>query len=181
MTEAITDHIAKASPRTYAAITARLQALKGRDTFGFQSSDLLAYLPWECARQFLRTGAIEADWRAAYPVFKPPLTAVKENLPWAWQHANKSLGMSSYRTMEHLQAWFWLAGYTEEFVEECFGEYAYYGKPQLVLASKLVEYNWRAVDNGIWLKEAGSVPLTDAVMSSQVSKMITIAENNLKE
>lgn len=118
------------------------------DLLGFEQSDLLEYLDFEHARPFLKKDATPEAWAKIAEMRKPPIENVKGYLDFAWDKANKCRGLSAGRSLNHLSAWLWLAGYDE--LVQSWREYNCYGKMQLVLASELVGFDWRAHDNGVW-------------------------------
>lgn len=169
--------------RNHEEIVARLNTIKSADYFGFQSSDLLGYLPWEKARAFLRSDANEGEWRAAFPLSSPPLKEALGYLPFAWEKANNCRGLSAARSLEHMKAWLWLAGYDALLLDEVFDDYNWYGKPQLVFTSTLVGFDWRKADDGIWRDGSSSEAkvLSDVGTATEVSRMVELAEKHKKE
>ena len=134
--------------RTTKEILDKISEHKG-ELFGFIASDLIEYLPMEEARRFLNREAImkidhgEDTWHQL-PSTKEAIKAQIINyLPFAWGKANDERGLSAYRSLQHMAAWFWMLG-EDDFYEFLKGDdYDHYGKPKLVAASEAVGYNWK--------------------------------------
>lgn len=171
----------RATRRTRNEIVARINEIAAEDYFGFQTSDLLAYLPWEMANSFLREGADEFKWRAYYPIYTAPMRAAKEYLPYAWDKANKSLGIACMRTMEHMKAWLWLAEFDGRLIKDLFDNYTFYGKGQLVFVSELVEFDWRKHDNGKWGSDTNGPWLAHDVRDREIHGWREVAKFHQKE
>lgn len=146
--------------RTHSQIVSRISSLRGADIFGFETADLLVYLTWDHAKPFLHAGANESEWRAKYPVFIPPLKAATDYLPYAWKMANKSHAVASLRTVCHLKAWFWLAGFGVDLMAAMNTNYNYYSKGPLIFASEALDFDWRNADDGEWYRFS-SLPATE--------------------
>ena len=129
--------------RTPSEIKARMGVVD--DLFGTQSGDLLEFLPYEHAQPYLKVGVSPAQWDEAKAKMGP-LAMAREYLPFAWEKANGCRGLSAARSMYHFQSWLWLAGIDDPDLEN----YEQYGKPQLVMISEALDFDWRAHDNGIW-------------------------------
>jgi hypothetical protein len=178
MDTAIVERVEQQTQRTHDEIVARLKELRERDYFGFQSSDLLSYLPWDKAKDFLKEGSDEGAWRAEYPIFKPPLKAVLDYLPFAWDKANNMRGLSAMRSLEHIQAWLWLAGIPGKALSDYFDDYEYYGKPQLVFTSQFVGFDWQKVDDGKWVSGEEDTALADEAVTAIV-EAASLVSNDL--
>lgn len=181
MSEVTTPVLERQTARHHDEIVARLNYIRAEDFFGFQSSDLLAYLPWDRARPFLHNNSNEGDWRAAYPIFIPPLKAMMTHMPQAWSGANSCFKVNVMRSIEHIKAWLWLAGYDSQFIVENFDDCEYFGKPQFVLASHLIGHNWRDMDNGAWVKNSDDAALPDEAVTSIVTRLTTLGDRYKKE
>lgn len=181
MTEKTADPVFKPVVRNHDEIVERIKEMAEHDFFGFQTSDMLVYLPWDKAKPFLRPEAVEGEWRSLYPIFTPPLQAAKDYMPFAWDKANNERGISAFRSLEHMQAWLWLAGYEPKTLKELFEEYEYYGKPQLVFVSALVGFNWRDEDNGHWTNKSTGPGLEAAAIHELANRWISLADIHRKE
>ena len=85
------------------------------------------------------------------------------------------------RTIEHFKAWLWLAGFEEKFIKENFDTYEYYGKPQLVLASKLTGFEWLKADDAYWCSSAGAPRLSDLSVEALITEAQRVLDDYLKE
>jgi hypothetical protein len=131
--------------RTPEEILARIEQIKADDFFGFQTTDLVSFLPYESALPFLQDGVTEADWKPR----TDPVQQIKDYAEFAWDKANNRRGLSASRSVEHMKAWLWLDG-KDELAERMDSVYEYYGKPCLVLVCREYGIDWRALDDGEW-------------------------------
>ena len=147
------------SVRSTEEIVARVEAVQATGAWlDFESPDLIGYLPFEAAKPFLKDGVKAEDWTPDTDV--PPLDRARDYLPFAWEKANGNRGLSADRSVQHLRAWLWLAGY--DVSADFDRRYAYYGKPCLVVASELTGFDWRSADDGDWTNTEGCPGLPDA-------------------
>lgn len=140
----------QSTKRSAEEILARIRQVKDQDWMGTQTADLMFWLPFELAREFLRQEMTEEKFKEIAAGNKPPLEQALEYLPFAWGKANNCRGLSAGRSLDHLSAWLWLAGYGE-LVDAEFSGYSHYGKSQLVMASTICDFDWRAHDDGEWV------------------------------
>jgi hypothetical protein len=135
--------------KTEAEILARIEAVKKDDWLGTMLSDLVHYLPYNAAKPFLKEGITEEQWAKSISDVLPPIEAIKDYLPFAWDKANNQRGISAGRSIDHIRTWLWLAGYGT-LVDTEFKEYEYYGKRLLVIASIISGFDWKEHDDGDW-------------------------------
>ena len=159
--------------KTSAEIKARIEAVKGGDWIGTQQIDLVNYLPFKDAKTFCKPGLTAKLWNER--AVKPPLDEVRDYLFFAWIQANSCRGLSAIRSLDHLKAWLWLAGF-DEIVDKHFSTYERYGKFQLVIASELTGFNWSIEDNGDWVNDEHSPSLSKAAISKLVDTARKIAK-----
>lgn len=148
-------------------IVARIEAVKEDDFFGAQVSDLLGRLPYELAKPYLKHGVTVQEFEAAVDLLTGPLAACKDYLPFAWDKANNCRGLSAGRSLHHMSAWLFLAGYGA-LVDEHFQDYSHYGKKQLVMASLLCDFDWTEHDDKKWRNDEVGKPLSDLARGDQV-------------
>ncbi len=133
--------------RTQEQIVAKMKQVEDTDFFGVIRSDLLNYLDYEHAKEFLKPEAKEEQWNFNPLTREKVLGEMLEYMPFAWDKAINMRGLSAGRSMHHYTAWVWLIG-----DEEVFGnleDYQFYGKDNL---RKICEhYGWNADqwDDGI--------------------------------
>lgn len=159
--------------RTAAEIAARMAEVS--DGFlNFQSDDLLEWLPYELAKPHLKDGVTKKEW-SAHQETGDPLIMVSNYLPFAWKKANSCRGLSAGRSIEHLKAWLWLAGY--DLSDTLDDQYTRYGKPCLIIASEIVGFNWREHDDGAWLNSEDGPELPARTRDTMIACAQEIARN----
>lgn len=155
-----------------AEILSRIAAIKEGDWMGTTASDLIDFLSFDAAKTYLKPETTADQWNARE--VKPPLTQAREYLDFAWGKANNCRGLSAGRSLDHLKAWLWLAGYGE-LVDAHFDDYDHYGKFQLVIASELTGIDWRAADDGAWLRDESSSSLSGSAIAALTTRAAEIA------
>lgn len=143
--------------RTVKEILDRIKAVEKNDWLGTIRGDLVSYLPYSDAKPFLKPEVTEAGWKVRTMT---PLENANNYLTFAWGKANDCRSLSAGRSIEHFQAWMWLAG-RDDIVEILSDgdRYCYYGKPLLVMVSALVGFDWAAADDGRWANDEDSLGL----------------------
>ena len=141
--------------RTPEEILARIEQGKDDDFFGFQTTGLVSFLPYESARPFLREGTVSTDWKQ----FTNPAQQIKGYAGFAWDKANNRRGLSASRSVEHMKTWLWLDG-KDELAERMGSVYEYYGKPCLVLVCREYGIAWETLDDGEWANDESGPNLT---------------------
>lgn len=161
----------KGVKRSADEIVARMAEVS--DLFGVQGSDLLEHLSFERAQPFLKDGVTAEQWQDAQAK-AGPVERIVDYLPFAWEKANDCRGLSAARSLLHFKTWLWLAGVEPDWLDRELDEYEFYGKPQLVLISEAVGFDWRAVDKGSWGNAEGDRgppnAERDALIAEQVAK-----------
>lgn len=125
----------------------------GRDVFGTEVTDLLAFLhPKVAAKELPELFKPDAamDWEPLAPEQGVVVGRIREYLPFAWGKANDCRGMSAARSLSHMSAWLWLLGLEDKVPG--IHRHTHYGKPQLVAICELPEIavDWKALDDGAW-------------------------------
>ncbi len=128
--------------RTQEEILSRMKQVEKDDFFGFQRTDLLEHLDFENAKQFLKDGVTEADWKKET---RTPKEVMTEYLSFAFEKAKDKRGLSAGRSMEHYTSWLWLDG--DEVLHKTLDEYTDYGIPQLIEICKYL-----GVDHNQYMK-----------------------------
>jgi hypothetical protein len=150
-------------PRTTEDILAQIENRKG-GFLDFETPDLIAYLPFDAAKAFLNEGVTASEWEQSQT---DPLDAVRDYLPFAWGKANDNRGLSADRSVQHLRAWLWLAGFD---VNADFDDrYEYYGKPCLVVASEIAGFDWAEHDDGRWTNDESGDGLGTSERERQIA------------
>lgn len=134
--------------------------IEKNDLLGMTYGDIVDCLSYEKAKEYLTDDYIkkiesgEVKWEEynEYTIIKK----IKEYLNFAWVKANNQRGLSASRSIKHFQNWFYMFNnkYCNELVK-VLEDYEYYGKPWLVIISKLMDVDWKELDDGLWTNGAG--------------------------
>jgi len=150
--------------RSIEEIFAKANDASFADFFGTRVGDLVEWLPFDKAREWLKPESTEEDWtKAGFPRPRTDdevIGQIKSYMPFAWEKANGCRGLSAGRSLCHMSAWLWLLG-VDDAVEQL-DEYSHYGKPQLRAICEAFGIDWHALDDGIWRNsedDAGRPPL----------------------
>ena len=131
--------------RTQEEIVEKTKSIKD-DFWGWQTMDLLSYLDFEHAKEFLKDGVTKEEFSEPLEMSKEAiLQCMEDYMEFAWEKANNCRGISAARSMDHYSIWVWLLG--DEYVDK-FGDltdYEYYGKDNLVKICE--EFGW---DHSKW-------------------------------
>ena len=111
--------------RSQKEILQRIIERKENDFFGFEVQTYIPYLDFENAKQFLKDGVTEVDWKQN----RDPKQEMIGYMPFAWEKANGGRGISASRTISHYVAWLWLDG--NDNLASSIEDYEYYGKDEL--------------------------------------------------
>jgi hypothetical protein len=146
--------------RTIPEILNRIDAIKDVDFFGWQTGDLLAYLPYEAAKPHLIAEVTKLQWHEHTKNFTnvTPEQSIREYMQFAWDKANNCRGISAGRSLEHMKAWLWLDG--KDDLANSMDDYEYYGKDKLVMVCEEYGIDWKAYDNNEWVNNEGDEPIT---------------------
>jgi hypothetical protein len=131
--------------RTQKEIIKKISSLKN-DVFGFQASDLIGYLDFENAKQFLKEEAKSDGWKQSPSDRQSILNRILDYMPFAWEKANDCRGISAYRSLQHLEIWIWMLGDEESFQD--FNKYEHYGKEHLNSICQKYGWDYSQWDNG---------------------------------
>jgi len=115
--------------RTDDEIVERIKELREEDPFGFETSDLVGYLPWDRAKEFLKPEA-EKEHTPAERDRASVLKQMADYLPFAVGKATNHRGLSAGRSISHYSAWVWMLG-DEDYKAIDWNRYARYGAPIL--------------------------------------------------
>ena len=116
--------------RTQEEILQKIKDVEKEDFFGTIRDDLLQFLKFENAKQFLLENT-EEEWREIYkePSEENIKKEMREYLGFAFGKAEDERGLSAGRSMQHYYGWIWLLD-----KEDYFGDvrdYSKYGIPYL--------------------------------------------------
>ena len=122
--------------RTDDEILARVEAVQNDDWLGTKAIDLLARLPFEKAKPYLKPDVDASEWKILPRDRESMLAEMLDYMPFAWEKANDERGLSAGRSMAHYSVWTWLAG--DDLGD--LTEYDDYGKDNLRRICK--HYGW---------------------------------------
>lgn len=135
--------------RTDKEIHERIKAVKDRDWMGTIQGDLIACLPFDEAKRYLKDSVTADDWGEALSRDRESVLArMLDYMEFAWSKANGNRGLSAGRSLDHMQAWLWLLG--EDEAAGQLHDYDYYGKPQLRAICEHYGWDWTQWDDGQW-------------------------------
>ena len=134
--------------RTDAEIVERVREIEKHDWLGTERSDLVAVLPFEQAREFLKDSIKESGWKQLARDEGAVKDRMHDYMPFAWKKANGRRGISAGRSLDHMSAWLWLLG--REAAAEQVREYDQYGKPRLRAICEAFGWDWKQWDDGRW-------------------------------
>lgn len=132
--------------RTQNEILVRIEEIKKDDFFGFETSDLIEYLSFENAKQYLKDNVTKEQYNEDRQSIVPKVQMI-DYMPFAWEKANNFRGLSASRSMSHYRAWLWLDGDNE--LWKTLEDYQYYGKDKLVEICKYLGIDASQWDDGI--------------------------------
>lgn len=130
--------------RTQEEIVEKINGLRKNpvaDIFGVMISDLLIYLDYDHAKDFLKKSVTRKTWnKDSSPKTKENvLKEMAEYMEFAVGKAEDERGLSANRSINHYQAWVWLIdlNFSEWLEKEYEDNYCDYGLPIL---NKIQEY-----------------------------------------
>lgn len=136
--------------KTQEQILARIETLENDDFFGYQRGDLMDFLDFKNAKQFLKKGAGQKKWEKCQEknTKKGIEKIIKNYIEFAWGKANGCRGLSAGRSIEHFSTWLWL--YDEKLYQKIEDiEYEHYGKEKLVAICEHFGWDYKKWDDGV--------------------------------
>lgn len=121
--------------RTKEEIVKRINEIKDADIFGSETNDLISYLDYETAKQFITNEEVTEKRFNESRKFgdEDVRKEMKDYIAFAWGKAFDERGLSAQRSLMHYSAWIWLLndGNFDEFTDKVDNDYESYGKPVL--------------------------------------------------
>lgn len=121
--------------KTSAEIVSRMRDSVSDDLFGTQRGDLLEFLPFDVAREWLKEETTAEQWAECFkqPTREAVLNEMREYFDFAVGKALDERGLSANRSIFHFTAWVWLLGDEEmlRFLDDG-SNYSPYGAPMLL-------------------------------------------------
>jgi len=117
--------------RTVEEIKEHIRKIEEMDLFGTRI-DLVSYLSFNEAKEFLKPDSKEEDWKATELTEKAILKEMKEYMIFALGKVENHRGISAGRSIDHFHNWLFLLGDDEllKFLDDD-SNYANYGAPIL--------------------------------------------------
>lgn len=117
--------------RTAEDIVARIREIEktGNDWLGTIRLDLISYLPFAEAKEWLKPEVTEAEWKTLPRDRESVVAQIVDYFPFAYEKAENQRGISAKRSINHMQAWLWMIG--EDSLADEIKDYHDYGIPQL--------------------------------------------------
>ena len=133
--------------KTQDEIVSHINKIKDSDMFGCQTGDLVSFLDYEHAKQFVVDSVTRESWIQEFDSKKN----IVDYLDFAWDKANNCRGISANRSIEHFLAWIWLddSKFYEKVLNEYENNYRFYGKDILVMISDHYKFDYKKIDDGI--------------------------------
>lgn len=131
--------------RSVEEILDRIQERMPVDFMGIEANDLIQYLPFDAAKQFLKESFPKDQWKQIPSDKESVLKQMLEYMPFAWEKANNGRGLSAMRSMNHYSVWIWILG-------DDLGDltnYQYYGKDNLIKICEKYGWDHTQWDDGI--------------------------------
>jgi hypothetical protein len=97
--------------RTVEQIVQHVRDISQSDIFGFTTSDLLDFVPFDSAKEFLKPDSHEEaakEWKFEAPAPETIKAKMKDYLTFAFGKAEDHRGLSAGRSISHFKAWVWL-------------------------------------------------------------------------
>lgn len=128
--------------RTQEEIVERIHEVKTSDWMGTQVDDLLDFLTFESAKEFLKPEATKDKWEILELTKDFVLDAMRKYMDFAWEKCLGHRGISASRSLDHFRAWIWLLGDDQVLKDMEETEYAQYGAPQLRMLCEHYGFIW---------------------------------------
>lgn len=108
---------------------------RGSDFFGARRGNLVDFLNYEHAKEFLKEGVTEDEWDKTrlVPVRENIVHKIADYMPFAWSKANDKRGLSAARSQDHMESWLWLLNDPVLYEKWDSMAYRYYGKEKLII------------------------------------------------
>jgi len=135
--------------RTQKEILNKIEEIKDSDFFGFKTSDLIGYLSFNNAKQYLKEGVTGDQWEQKGRDHESIKNEMIDYMDFAWGKANNCRGISAGRTMNHYSIWVWMLGDEINNKFSDLEDYEFYGKDNLVELCEFLSLDSGQRDDGI--------------------------------
>jgi len=128
--------------RTQEEIAERIREVIPQDWLGTQVGDLVGFLEFNNAKEFLNPEATEEEWKVLPLADDSVKKTMAEYMNFAWEKCLGHRGVSAGRSLNHFQAWIWLLN-DEKFLNELEEtSYENYGAPKLRAICEHYGFSW---------------------------------------
>ena len=140
--------------RTQKEILDHIKEVEKDDFFGTEVHDLICFLDYENAKDFLKDGVTKEAWEESQQSLTKEhvLQIIANYMKFAWDKANDRRSLSAGRSIDHMQAWTWLIDdkFYKKLKKSRKKNYKYYGKPLLVMICEHFNIDWEKLDDDEW-------------------------------
>jgi hypothetical protein len=116
--------------KTPEEILGRIKQQIEEDDLFMTWSDLLKYLPYSMAKEFLKPEVKENDWKQETLTKENVIASMSSYMVFALGKAEDHRGISACRSIDHFKGWLWLLG-DDELIKFADHNYPMYGAPIL--------------------------------------------------
>ena len=133
--------------KTQDEIVTRIKESKAYDVFGTTAGDLIGYLDFDHAREFLKPDCTREMWEEHPHLTETTeaLEEIKAYMPFAINKAKNGRGLSALRSMIHFSNWIWIVGDEGHFPD--LFNYTDYGLPHLKLICERYGLDWKEMED----------------------------------
>jgi len=96
--------------RTDDEIVEQIESVRLDDWLGFETNDLLSYLPFARAEPYVVGRCTEIGWEVKPRDRASVLAEMLDYMPFAWRKAQEQKALSADRTMSRYKVWTWMLG-----------------------------------------------------------------------
>lgn len=127
--------------RTSEEILQKIKDSYSDDMFGFATSALIEFLPFDLAKPFLVETAKEEEWKVTPSTHEAIVAVMRDYMAFAWDKVWDHRGISAGRSVEKMAAWAWMLG-DDDLVAQIVDDanYPQYGAPALAIVCRKFDF-----------------------------------------
>jgi len=161
--------------RTQKEILDHIKKVEKDDFFGTETKDLICFLDYENAKDFLKDGVTKEAWEELQQsLTKEHISKViTDYMEFAWYKANNRRFLSAGRSIDHMQAWTWLIDdkFYKKLKKSRKKNYKYYGKSLLVMICEHFNVDWKKLDDDRWTNRESDEGVTYLSLKSELEEL----------